>query len=171
MTATLRVMLDQLVSPTDPDLETASRELTRGLIDGTPAGCDVEAIAPAGRPVDLAGLAGVLGEPHVVVGAAGDRPDVVQARIDERARVPVHLVALQCRRIDAVGVQVEPGGPVDVEGVVGPNCDRVDPVGPDVAAEASARADLAHAGEVLRTGALEVGHGPELPIRAGDDPL
>ncbi len=62
MTATLRVMLDQLVAPTDPDLETASRELTRGLIAGTPAGCDVEAIAPAGpaaRPVQITGLAGV----------------------------------------------------------------------------------------------------------------
>jgi glycosyltransferase involved in cell wall biosynthesis len=62
MTATLRVMLDQLVAPTDPDLETASRELTRGLIAGTPAGCDVEAIAPAGpaaRPVEISGLAGV----------------------------------------------------------------------------------------------------------------
>ena len=62
MTATLRVMLDQLVAPTDPDLETASRELTRGLIAGTPAGCDVEGIAPAGpaaRPVEISGLAGV----------------------------------------------------------------------------------------------------------------
>lgn len=62
MTATLRVMLDQLVSPTDPDLATASRELTRGLIEGTPSGCDVEGIAPAGpadRPVEIDGLAGV----------------------------------------------------------------------------------------------------------------
>jgi len=62
VTATLRVMLDQLVAPTDPDLETASRELARGLIAGTPAGCDVEAIAPAGpadRPVEIPGLAGV----------------------------------------------------------------------------------------------------------------
>ena len=62
MTATLRVMLDQLVAPTDPDLEIASRELARGLIAGTPAGCEVEAIAPAGpsdRSVELPGLAGV----------------------------------------------------------------------------------------------------------------
>ena len=62
MTTTLRVVLDQLVAPTDPDLETASRELTRGLIAGTPAGCNVAAIAPAGpadRPVEIAGLAGV----------------------------------------------------------------------------------------------------------------
>jgi glycosyltransferase involved in cell wall biosynthesis len=62
MTATLRVMLDQLVAPTDPDLEIAARELTRGLIEGAPSGCDVEGIAPAGpagRPVEIAGLAGV----------------------------------------------------------------------------------------------------------------
>jgi glycosyltransferase involved in cell wall biosynthesis len=62
MTATLRVMLDQLVAPTDPDLEMATRELTRGLIAGSPDGCEVEGIAPAGpadRPVDIDGLAGV----------------------------------------------------------------------------------------------------------------
>ncbi|SFR95632.1 Glycosyl transferase 4-like domain-containing protein [Microbacterium sp. cf046] len=62
MTATLRVMLDQLVAPTEPDLETAARELTRGLIAGTPAGCEVEGIAPAGpadRSPEIPGLAGV----------------------------------------------------------------------------------------------------------------
>ncbi len=59
MTATLRVMLDQLVAPTGPDLEIASRELARGLIAGTPAGCDVEGIAPAGRSVEVPGLVGV----------------------------------------------------------------------------------------------------------------
>ncbi|HWM16553.1 MAG TPA: glycosyltransferase [Microbacterium sp.] len=62
MTATLRVMLDQLVAPTEPDLETAARELTRSLIIATPAGCDVEGIAPAGpadRPVEIDGLVGV----------------------------------------------------------------------------------------------------------------
>jgi glycosyltransferase involved in cell wall biosynthesis len=62
MTATLRVILDQLVAPTDPDMETASLELTRGLIAGLPTGCEVEGIAPAGpadRPVDIPGLAGV----------------------------------------------------------------------------------------------------------------
>jgi hypothetical protein len=62
MTATLRVMLDQLVAPTDPDLETATRELTRGLIVGTPAGCEVEGIAPSGpadRSPEIPGLAGV----------------------------------------------------------------------------------------------------------------
>ena len=62
MTATLRVILDQLVAPTDPDLAIATRELTRGLIAGLPAGCQVEGIAPAGssdRPVQIPGLAGV----------------------------------------------------------------------------------------------------------------
>lgn len=62
MTATLRVVLDQLVAPTEPDLETATRELTRGLIAGTPDGCEVEGIAPAGpadRPVEIRGLSGV----------------------------------------------------------------------------------------------------------------
>lgn len=62
MTATLRVMLDQLVAPTEPDLAIATRELTRGLIAGLPAGCEVEGIAPAGpadRPVEIDGLAGV----------------------------------------------------------------------------------------------------------------
>lgn len=62
MTATLRVILDQLVAPTDPDLEIATRELTRGLIAGTPAGCEVEGIAPSGpaeRSAEVPGLAGV----------------------------------------------------------------------------------------------------------------
>jgi glycosyltransferase involved in cell wall biosynthesis len=62
MTATLRVILDQLVAPTDPDLAIATRELTRGLIAGLPAGCEVEGIAPAGpadRPVEIPGLAGL----------------------------------------------------------------------------------------------------------------
>jgi len=62
MTATLRVMLDQLVAPTEPDLEIATRELTRGLIAGLPAGCEVEGVAPAGpadRLVQISGLSGV----------------------------------------------------------------------------------------------------------------
>ena len=46
MTATLRVMLDQLVAPTEPDLAEASRELARALVIGAPAGCEVEGIAP-----------------------------------------------------------------------------------------------------------------------------
>lgn len=62
MTATLRVMLDQLVAPTEPDLAEATRELTRGLIAATPSGCEVEGVAPAGpadRSPEVAGLAGV----------------------------------------------------------------------------------------------------------------
>lgn len=60
MVATLRVMLDQLVVPTEPALAEASRELARALVAGAPAGCEVEAIAPAGGgEVDLPGLAGV----------------------------------------------------------------------------------------------------------------
>ena len=48
MVATLRVVLDQLVAPTEPPLAEASRELTRALVLGAPSGCEVEAIAPAG---------------------------------------------------------------------------------------------------------------------------
>lgn len=62
MTVTLRVMLDQIVAPTEPDLEMATRELTLGLIAGSPAGCEVEGIAPAApadREIDVAGLARV----------------------------------------------------------------------------------------------------------------
>ncbi|SDH49052.1 glycosyltransferase [Microbacterium pygmaeum] len=62
MTATLRVMLDQLVAPSEPDLAEATRELTRGLIAATPAGCEVEGIAPAGpadRSPEVPGLAGL----------------------------------------------------------------------------------------------------------------
>ncbi|MFD4959977.1 glycosyltransferase [Microbacterium sp. NPDC058389] len=57
MVATLRVVLDQLVAPTEPPLAEASRELARALVLGAPAGCEVEAIAPAGG--DDAGLASV----------------------------------------------------------------------------------------------------------------
>lgn len=60
MVATLRVMLDQLVVPTEPALAEASRDLARALVAGAPAGCEVEAIAPAGGgEVDIPGLAGV----------------------------------------------------------------------------------------------------------------
>ena len=60
MTTTLRVVLDQLVTPTDPHLETASRELAAALIQTCPTGCDVAAIVPSGTD-DLAmpGLAEV----------------------------------------------------------------------------------------------------------------
>ncbi|GAA1984790.1 glycosyltransferase [Microbacterium pumilum] len=61
MTATLRVMLDQLVAPTEPDLAEASRELARALVLGAPAGCEVEAIAPAGGQGDLSDVPGLAG--------------------------------------------------------------------------------------------------------------
>lgn len=47
MVATLRVVLDQLVAPTDPDLASASRELTRALLEATPSGCEVAGIVPS----------------------------------------------------------------------------------------------------------------------------
>jgi glycosyltransferase involved in cell wall biosynthesis len=60
VTATLRVVLDQLISPTSRDLAEASRELTRALIAGAPRGADVAAIVPRGGELDgLDGLADV----------------------------------------------------------------------------------------------------------------
>lgn len=64
MTAVLRVMLDQLVSPTDHDLQTATRELIRALIAHAPQGCEVEGIAPAAggdgaAALSIPGMAGV----------------------------------------------------------------------------------------------------------------
>ncbi|WP_347978439.1 glycosyltransferase [Microbacterium sp. ProA8] len=63
MVATLRVVLDQLVAPTEPELAEASRELARALVIGAPSGCEVEAIAPAGGSDEalaaVTGLAGV----------------------------------------------------------------------------------------------------------------
>ena len=60
MVTTLRVMLDQLAAPTEHALAEASRDLTRALIAGAPAGCEVEGIAPAGTSdVGIPGLAGV----------------------------------------------------------------------------------------------------------------
>ena len=58
MSVSLRVVLDQLVSPTSGDLESASRELALALIDTAPLGCRVEAIAPAGEALAVPGLAG-----------------------------------------------------------------------------------------------------------------
>ncbi len=63
MVATLRIVLDQLVAPTEPELAEASRELARALVIGVPSGCEVEAIAPAGGGeaafAAVPGLAGV----------------------------------------------------------------------------------------------------------------
>jgi glycosyltransferase involved in cell wall biosynthesis len=61
MTTTLRVVLDQLVAPTDHDLSEASAELARALVDAAPQGCAVEGIVPAGAfdADSVPGLAGV----------------------------------------------------------------------------------------------------------------
>lgn len=58
MTATLRVMLDQVVVPVDPDLAEASRELARALVRGAPSGTAVEAIVPA--QTDAAGVSSAV---------------------------------------------------------------------------------------------------------------
>jgi len=70
VTATLRVLLDQLASPTDPMLADASRELTSALIATSPRGCEVEGIVPALPAAErdaavsaLAGLADVRWAP------------------------------------------------------------------------------------------------------------
>lgn len=57
MTVRLRVVLDQLAAPADPDLTSASRDLARMLVEAAPAGCAVDAIAPAGEPLRLDGIA------------------------------------------------------------------------------------------------------------------
>lgn len=57
MTTTLRIMLDQLVAPTDPDLTMASRELARALVLDAPQGCVVEGVVPSAPDDRIAGLA------------------------------------------------------------------------------------------------------------------
>lgn len=47
MTATLRVVLDQVANPVELMLADASRELTLALIATAPRGCEVEAIVPS----------------------------------------------------------------------------------------------------------------------------
>ncbi|GAA1689084.1 hypothetical protein GCM10009808_02520 [Microbacterium sediminicola] len=64
MTTTLRVVLDQLVAPTDPDLAMASRELARALLAASPRGCEVAGVVPAAsadalEALGVKGLAGV----------------------------------------------------------------------------------------------------------------
>ncbi|WOF24160.1 glycosyltransferase [Microbacterium betulae] len=56
MTVRLRVVLDQLAAPTDPDLQAASRDLARMLVESAPGGCVVDAIAPAGEPLAVPGI-------------------------------------------------------------------------------------------------------------------
>lgn len=61
MTVTLRVVLDQLVTPTDADLAEASRELAAALVVAAPAGCEVEAILPSGGDSAGAAVPGIAG--------------------------------------------------------------------------------------------------------------
>jgi hypothetical protein len=46
MVATLRVVLDQVVAPTDADLARVARDW-RALVATTPGGCEVAAIVPS----------------------------------------------------------------------------------------------------------------------------
>lgn len=61
MTVALRVVLDQLVTPTAPALAEASRELTDALVTTAPSGCVVDALVPSPglSHADAAGLADV----------------------------------------------------------------------------------------------------------------
>lgn len=62
-------MLDQVVTPTDRDLASATESLLKALVTAAPAGCDVAGIVPAGGTADartdsaLDGLAEVWGAP------------------------------------------------------------------------------------------------------------
>lgn len=59
MPVSLRVVLDQLVEPTDDDLRAATRDLTRALIGTAPVGCRVEGIAQREDDLGLNGLVGL----------------------------------------------------------------------------------------------------------------
>lgn len=59
MPVSLRVVLDQLVEPTDDNLRAATRDLSRALIGTAPLGCRVEGIAQHESELDLNGLVGV----------------------------------------------------------------------------------------------------------------
>lgn len=61
MTVTLRVVLDQLVSPTHPVLAEVSRELATALVVAAPEGCEVEAILPAGGDPSARAIPGIAG--------------------------------------------------------------------------------------------------------------
>lgn len=62
MTVTLRVVLDQLVTPTSRDLAEASSSLAQALVDTAPRGCDVAAIVPSPGLADDSGISGLSGE-------------------------------------------------------------------------------------------------------------
>lgn len=59
MGARLRVVLDQLTHAVHADHASAASDLTVALISTAPAGCDVEAIVPAGVDVRIPGLSEV----------------------------------------------------------------------------------------------------------------
>ena len=60
MTAILRLVLDQVVSPVDPDLAVASRELARALVATAPTGCGASAIVPAVEYAVTVGLVALV---------------------------------------------------------------------------------------------------------------
>jgi glycosyltransferase involved in cell wall biosynthesis len=62
VTVTLRVVLDQLVSPTSRDLAEASASLAQALVDTAPRGCDVAAIVPSPGLPDDVGVTGLTSE-------------------------------------------------------------------------------------------------------------
>ena len=49
VTAKLRIVLDQLVTPSEPDLAVTSRSLSQALVETAPSGCEVAGIMPAVR--------------------------------------------------------------------------------------------------------------------------
>lgn len=61
MSAVLRVVLDQIVAPTDAELAMASRELARALVATAPSGCAVEGIVPSAPDVAATVEAAVTG--------------------------------------------------------------------------------------------------------------
>ncbi|WP_396642831.1 glycosyltransferase [Microbacterium sp.] len=61
MTVRLRIVLDQVVSPTDPDLAAASASLASALVASAPSGCDVGGMFPASRPADSSAVTPVDG--------------------------------------------------------------------------------------------------------------
>lgn len=66
MTATLRIVLDQVVAPSSPDLAMASFELANALTNMAPAGCNAAGIVPSGGGElthRLPGLADVVRAP------------------------------------------------------------------------------------------------------------
>lgn len=52
VTVSLRVVLDQVVNPTSPDLAAASRHLLAALTETAPSGCEVSGIMPGGRAAE-----------------------------------------------------------------------------------------------------------------------